>query len=178
MIIRYPHQAALEVSHSFREKSNFFTSYLVRTMLALVAPAVLLAFLSMSANVKQVYDNVIPCNVQGYKYECTGISIYLSMFAMIGGKSCTSCGNALSKYHLIYLSLSGVICLAFYLLCNIYNFLWLVISSMAKFSRVMSKFKGKTVNSGDLDELNRMYYNNRDFRLLLNLLWVVQNQIL
>ena len=91
---------------------------------------------------------------------------------------CVFYGNALLKWHLTHISLSGVICLASYLLCNIYNLLWLVIPPMGEFSRVMSKFKVKTVNSGDLDELNRVYYDNRDLRLLLNLLWVVQNQIL
>ena len=178
MIIHYPQQAALEVSHSFREKSNFFTSYLVRTLLALVVPAVLLAFLSLSAKpiIEQVNGSVMPCTVHGYKYECAGIATDFYMYAMICGRSCVCCVNALLKWHLIHISLSGVICLASYLLCNIYNFLWLVIPPMGKFSRIMSKFKG-TGNSDDMDELNRVYYNNRDFRLLLNLLWVVQNQI-
>ena len=68
------------------------------------------------------------------------------------------------------LFLTAIFFLAFYLLCNIYDFLWLLIPNMAKFSKIMSEYR-TSVDPGDLGGLNRVYYDYRDFKLLLNLLW-------
>ena len=57
---------------------------------------------------------------------------------------------------------TGIICLALYLICNIYNFMWLVLPNVGKLSKALQNYKGNH---------NSVYYKNRDLRLLLDLLW-------
>ena len=66
-----------------------------------------------------------------------------------------------------------------YIVCNIYNFLWLMFPCFGKLSRVMSAYKYNMLErahgSGKSDrevlgDLYDIYYNNRDLRLLLDLL--------
>ena len=66
-----------------------------------------------------------------------------------------------------------------YILCNIYNLQWLLFPCFGKLSRVMAAYKynikEREKGSGKSDEeilgdLYDIYYNNRDLRLLLDLL--------
>ena len=70
--------------------NNFFVSYLLRTLLVLLAAILFLAFLFLSAApiVEQVYmsSSVIPCNIHGYKYECTGIDGAFYSYIILCGK--------------------------------------------------------------------------------------------
>merc|ERR1712130_848939 len=64
-----------------------------------------------------------------------------------------------------------------YMLCNVYNILWLTFPCFGKLSRVMDTYRhnmrergGKNTDKENLGELWDIYYNNRDLRLLLDLL--------
>ena len=80
-------QAALEVAHSFREKTNFFLSYLLRTVLAQVVAILLVVFLIVSSR-KPIFEHSkpIPCKVHDYLYECSGIPTGLYMYTVICGE--------------------------------------------------------------------------------------------
>ena len=67
--------------------------------------------------------------------------------------------------------LTAIFLLASYLLCNLYDFLWLLIPNMAKFSKIMSAYRASVSSPDDIGGLSRFYYDNRDLKLLLNLLW-------
>ena len=66
-----------------------------------------------------------------------------------------------------------------YILCNIYNVLWLLAPHCGRLSRVMTAYKrnmrereagGEKTDQQILGDLYDIYYDNRDLRLLLNLL--------
>ena len=87
IVTLYILQAALEVAHSFREKTNYFLSYLLRTVLAQVVAVLLTVFLIMSGKpIFFAHSQVIPCNVHGYLYECSGVPMRFYMFTMICGE--------------------------------------------------------------------------------------------
>jgi len=96
------------------------------------------------------YSNTIECNVhKKYLYECSGIP----------------------RGFYLYIIICAIALLAAYILCNLCDLLWLLIPNMAKFSRVMSAYR-KGTSADDLVELNGIYFDNRDLKLLLNLLCV------
>ena len=103
------------------------------------------------------HAETIICDAHGFFYECHG--------------------NPTSFY--IYSLYVTIAITAIYILCNLYNVLWLLIPGFGKLSRVMSAYKynmlERSHGSGKSDrevlgDLYDIYYNNRDLRLLLNLL--------
>ena len=60
-----------------------------------------------------------------------------------------------------------IVLLSMYFLLNLYNTAWLLIPSFGKLRRIMTKFRSKCFVHRELEEF---YYNNKDTRLLLNLL--------
>ena len=54
-----------------------------------------------------------------------------------------------------------------YIIVNLYDLQWLLVNGMPKFSRIMAQYQSKFTNS---PKLNKIYYNNRNLKLLLNLL--------
>ena len=153
-------KAALEVSHSFTEVSNFFFSYLVRTACELVVAGGLLAILLWKGLPILQKEKFIFCDVHGFQYECAGHP---------------------QEFYIIVL-LIALACLFAYLICTVYNLMWLLIPNMSPLSRVMKRYKQHVLQKATrevthsfteaelLGELYHVYYNNRDLKLLLNLL--------
>ena len=71
---------AIEISHRFSKKSNYWMSYTVRTISELIVALALFTWMIVIGLVEgiqwRVYnvDNVIPCDVYGHWYECSGHS--------------------------------------------------------------------------------------------------------
>jgi len=147
---------AIEIRQSFKNSNNFFISYLVRTILEIVV-ALLLLIYSIVEGIPILDDsNTIICDVHSYYFECSGqpaqFYIYILYFTII----ITSC----------------------YILCNIYNLMWLVLPCFGKLSRLMTTYKSNMRELAGEDktdeelmgDLYDIYYNNVDLRLLLELL--------
>ena len=62
-----------------------------------------------------------------------------------------------------------IILLSLYFLLNLYNTAWLLVPSMGKLRRIMKNFREKR-SANTNSQLEDFYFNNRDVRLLLNLL--------
>uniref|UniRef100_A0A0K2U8T8 Uncharacterized protein n=1 Tax=Lepeophtheirus salmonis TaxID=72036 RepID=A0A0K2U8T8_LEPSM len=148
-------KTAIEVLHSFSSSSNFFVCYLVRTVIETVVASLLLAWLIFMGFPSMQRDEFIHCNVHGYHYECAGHP----------------------QEFYVYVLLVTVAILVVYLFCCLYNFVWLLMPQLGSLSRVMSKYRTMLRKRYDgnedttiLGELHWIYFNNRDLKLLLDLL--------
>jgi len=149
-------KAALEVAQSFAQSSSYFLSYLLRTLAEFVLALVLLAWLLTLGLPSIERDEFIYCEVHGHQYECAGHPQQFYMYVLF-----------------IVLFLLSV-----YLLCCIYNLLWLATPCFRELGRVMNTFKRearrnqKEIRTDEelLGDLYHVYYNNRDLKLLLDLL--------
>ena len=147
-------RGAIEVSHSFMSSSNYFLSYIVRTISEFVVAAALLIWLIVKGLPSIQRDEFILCDVYEYFYECAGHPQQFYMYTLF----------------------VAIVILIMFLLSNIYSLLWLAIPQLSTLGSVMSKYKTKLkANQGDDDDehlggLYKIYYNNRDLRLLLDLL--------
>ena len=68
-----------------------------------------------------------------------------------------------------YSTVIVIVLLSCYFLLNLYNTAWLLVPSMGKLRRIMRNFR-KKCSANTNSQLEDFYYNNRDIRLLLNLL--------
>ena len=148
-------RSAIEVSHSFSDKSNYFLSYVVRTVAEFMVSVALFTWLAYSGVQGIKSDQFILCDVYGAYYECAG---HPQQFYM-------------------YILMAALVILFQYILCSIYNLLWLSFSGLGTLSRVMRKYRQRLIRSKPsgsdkeiLGDLWGIYYNNRDLKLLLNLL--------
>jgi len=148
---------AIELRYSFKHSESYFWSYLSRTVIETACAGVLLVYMILrGVPILQHSENII-CDVHGHYYECHG--------------------NPTEFY--IYTLYTAAVLTAVYILCNFYNCLWLLFPQFGKLSRVMSAYKynmleaakgsGKT-DREVLGDLYDIYYDNRDLRLLLELL--------
>jgi len=147
---------AIEIRQSFKHSNNFFISYLVRTILEIIV-ALLLLIYSIVEGVPILDDsNTIICDVHGYYFECSGQPAQFYIYIL---------------YFTIGITSS-------YILCNIYNLMWLTMPCFGRLSRLMTTYKqnmralaGEDKTDKELlGDLYDIYYNNVDLRLLLELL--------
>ena len=148
---------AVELRYSFKSSESYFWSYLSRTMTETLVAGILLGYMLYRGLPILEHSDTIICDAHGYYYECHG--------------------NPTSFYvYSLYVTCAITIA---YILCNIYNLLWLLFPCFGKLSRVMSAYKyNMREREGDhsrsdrevLGDLYDIYYNNRDLRLLLDLL--------
>ena len=147
---------AIEIRQSFQNSNNFFISYLVRTVLEIIV-ALLLLIYSIVKGIPILDDsNTIICDVHSYFFECSGQPAQFY------------------KYILYF----TIIITSFYILCNIYNLMWLTLPCFGRLRRLMSTYKwnmrklsGYALSDKELlGDLYDIYYNNVDLRLLLELL--------
>eukprot|EP00092_Neocalanus_flemingeri_P026006 GFUD01028186.1.p1 GENE.GFUD01028186.1~~GFUD01028186.1.p1 ORF type:complete len:488 (+),score=99.87 GFUD01028186.1:471-1934(+) len=147
---------ALEIRQSFKNSNNFFISYLVRTILEIIVASILLIYSVIEGIPILDHSNTIICDVHSYYFECSGQPAQFYIYILYFTIAITS----------------------FYIMCNIYNLMWLTLPCFGKLSRLMTTYKrnmrdlageGKTDKElmGDLYDI---YYNNIDLRLLLELL--------
>ena len=148
---------AIELRYSFKHSESYFWSYVSRTLLETTVESILLGYMIWRGIPILEHSDTIICDVHNFFYECHG--------------------NPTSFY--VYTLYVTCIITILYIVCNIYNFLWLMFPCFGKLSRVMSAYKYNMLErahgSGKSDrevlgDLYDIYYNNRDLRLLLDLL--------
>jgi len=146
---------AVEIKASFRGSSGYFFSYLLRTLIELFVAAILLIYMIWQGVPILETSNTVVCNVHGFYHECSGQP---------------------AEFYFYILCITIALTLM-YMLCNVYNILWLTFPCFGKLSRVMDTYRhnmrergGNNTDKENLGELWDIYYNNRDLRLLLDLL--------
>ena len=147
---------AIELRLSFNHSNNYFVSYFIRTVLELIFAFLLLIYICADGLSILMHADTIICDVHGYFYECSGQPAQCYVYIL---------------YITIFLT-------CIYILCNIYNLVWLLLPQLGKLSRLMVTYRqnmrareGNTKTDKELlGDLYDIYYNNRDLRLLLDLL--------
>jgi len=148
---------AIELRYGFKHSDNYYWSNVTRTVVETLVAGLLLFYMVYRGVPILEHSKDIICNVHGYYYECHGNPTEFYIYSLY-----VTCAIASA-----------------YVLCNIFNFLWLVLPCFGKLSRVMSAYKHnmrqrcKDNQKSDkevLGDLYDIYYNNRDLRMLLDLL--------
>jgi len=136
--------------------SSYHISYLIRTLFSILAAISALTLVSLTiidlVGLRTV-PGIIHCEVHNprmstpsFHYGCSGLHIDL------------------------YLAVSSIsiILLTFYLLLNMYNFIWILNPHIGKLRRILTKFSETNfAKGGDIEEF---YFNNKNIQLLLCLL--------
>ena len=145
-------------------------------------------------------ERFIFCDVHGYHYECAGhpqvtilnifrkkgpigpvhipIEVPYSILQLLATHFNVHSSLLFAQEFYIIVLIVALVCLFAYLVCTVYNLMWLIIPNMSPLSRVMARYRSHVTLKGDsptdaaaaLGELYHVYYNNRDLKLLLNLL--------
>jgi len=147
---------AIELRLSFNSSNNYFVSYFIRTVLELVFAFLLLIYICADGLSSLRHADTIVCDVHGYFYECSGQP---------------------AQFYIYILDIT-IFITCIYILCNIYNLVWLLVPQLGKLSRLMVAYRqnmrareGNSKTDKELlGDLYDIYYNNRDLRLLLDLL--------
>ena len=148
---------ALELRYAFKHSDNYFWCYLTRTITETIVAGLLLFYMLYRGVPILEHSKDIICNVHGFYYECHGNPTEFYIYSLY-----VACATTMT-----------------YILCNIFNFLWLVLPCFGKLSRVMSAYRHnmreicedpKKSDREILGDLYDIYYNNRDLRMLLDLL--------
>lgn len=147
---------AIELRLSFNHSNSYFVSYLARTVIEVIFALLLLVYICAEGLSILSHADTIICDVHGYFYECSGQPAQFYVY-------------------ILYIT---IIITCVYILCNIYNLIWLTLPQFGKLSRLMTTYKkNMRAREGDsktdkelLGDLYDIYYNNRDLRLLLDLL--------
>ena len=115
----------IEMSHSFTTQDNFLLSYLLRTIVEIFFAIFLLSWL-LGYGVPVMYDEkLISCNVYGKMYECAG---HPQMFFM-------------------YVLVLTIIILILYILCCIFNVVWLSFPDIRGLGSIMKVYAKETYKS-------------------------------
>ena len=107
------------IKDSFRGSSGYFLSYLLRTVIELLVAAILLTYMIWQGLPVLETANTVVCNVHGFYYECSGQP---------------------AEFYFYILCITIAITLM-YMLCNVYNILWLTFPCFGKLSRVMDTYR-------------------------------------
>ena len=171
----------VEVRQSFKHHSSFFPSYFIRTVFEFFFGLLLTLYMLFTGVTELINwntldlqdididdlvdlkkDNVrVFCDVHGTFYECSGVP---------------------TQFYL-YVLLIALVLLLVYLVTTFLTILWLLCPCGGKLARFMRSYKnqlqsaaimqGSDTSSRDLlGEIHDIYYENRDLRLLLDLLSV------
>ena len=155
-------QNSHELQQAFRNSNNCYNSYLIRTILELIASTALAAFYCSFRSIDGFLgDNMFDCDIHGVDFKCI---IPNSRFFWV-------------VYFLACANIFTYICL------TSYNLVWLVHPKVSKLQRILfSMYRRNTDSVDGLECVIRdesipevrldMYFNEkgRDFRLLMNLL--------
>ena len=171
----------VEVRQSFKHNSSFFPSYFIRTIFEFFF-GLLLTLYMLFTGVSELInwntldlqdididelvdlkkDNVrVFCDVHGVFYECSGVP---------------------TQFYL-YVLLIALILLIIYLITTFLTILWLLCPCGGKLARFMRSYRSQLESAAIaqgadtssrvlLGEIHDIYYENRDLRLLLDLLSV------
>ena len=171
----------VEVRQAFKHNSSFFPSYFIRTIFEFLFGLLLTLYMLFTGvgelinwnsldlqdiDINELVDikkdNVrVFCDVHGTFYECSGVP---------------------TQFYL-YVLLVALLLLLVYLITTFLTILWLLCPCGGKLARFMRSYRSQlenvanvqgaeTSSKGLLGELHEIYYENRDLRLLLDLLSV------
>ena len=171
----------VEVRQSFNHNSSFFSSYLVRTIFEFFFGLLLTLYMIFTGigelinwntlNLQDInvddlvdlkMDNLrVFCDVHGDFYECAGVPTQFYLYVLI----------------------IALVLLLVYLLTTFITIIWLLCPCSSKLAKFMTSYRSQlesaaVVQGADtssrvlLGELHDIYYENRDLRLLLDLLSV------
>ena len=112
----------IEISHSFTTQDNFLLSYLLRTVVELFFAIFLMIWICGYGLPVMFYEDLISCNVYGKMYECAG---HPQMFFM-------------------YILGITIVILIFYIICCVYNVLWLAFPNIRGLGRLMIEYSKAT----------------------------------
>ena len=152
----------VEVRQSFKEQGSFYKNYALRTLFEFLLSAIFSIYLGMFGMIEIQNEFEIVCQVQTSFFTCSGVPI---------------------EFYL-YILLISLAILVVYILSTFFTLTWLLCpctGSLAAFMRdyenLLRKSAEKTFgdeNEFDRDELlgdmNAIYYENNDLRLLLDLM--------
>ena len=154
----------VEVRQSFKEHGNFYKNYMIRTLFEFLVAAGLTTYLWLTGIIEIQRDLNPICKIHKTNYECSGVP---------------------TQFYL-YVLFFALIMLGIYLISTFFTLCWLVCpwwGVLAQFMsdyekllrRVVEKVDGAEISvkhdrEGLLGELNDIYYDNSDLRLLLDLL--------
>ena len=151
----------VEVRQSFKEQGNFYKSYFIRTVFEFLVGAGLTAYLGLTGKFEIQQDFNIICDVHNHFYECSGVP---------------------SQFYL-YILFIALFMLCIYLVTTFFTICWLLCPWWGRLAMFMkdyekllrreaSKHQENDVKKRDelLGEMNDIYYENNDLRLLLDLL--------
>ena len=111
---------AVEIKASFRGSSGYFLSYLLRTMIELLVATILLIYMIWQGlPILEISHTTLACNVHGFYYECSG-------------------QPAEFYFYILFITIAITL---MYMLCNVYNILWLTFPCFGKLSRVMDAYR-------------------------------------
>jgi len=144
---------AVEVEESFLcSEDNYFLSYLIRTCSELLIALFFLAWIMLSAVPVILSDSdIIPCNINGYLYVCSGHP---------------------QEFYKFILTIA-IVFIFLYIIMNIFNLHWIIQLDQSNFNKIMKTYRDQLEKSNQVKQgkrLDEIYFNNRDLRLLLNLL--------
>ena len=149
----------VEVRQSFKTGSSFYTSYLIRTLCEFLVALMLTGYMWVSGIIEIERDFNVYCDVHGTWYECSGVPTQFYLYVLF-----------------VALGL-----LAVYLVTTFFTLVWLMCPCWGKLAKFMKDYQtqlrkaalksGKDIHVAELlGELNEIYYENNDLRLLLDLL--------
>ena len=109
----------VELRYSFKASDSYFLSYLSWTVSETLIAFILLGYMIWSGIPILQHSDTIICDAHGFYYECHG--------------------NPTSFY--VYSLYVTCLITITYIICNIYNILWLICPCLGKLSRVMAAYK-------------------------------------
>ena len=114
--------------------SNYFSSYLIRTLVSLIVSAFPVIIFVINRN--QFESGVLFCQVhQLYWYECSGHPVRFYGVTLVRF-ICTALHFPIQIVMIVVLVLLGL-----YFLLNIYNLAWLFLPGVGKLRRIMAAYK-------------------------------------
>eukprot|EP00092_Neocalanus_flemingeri_P013668 GFUD01014741.1.p1 GENE.GFUD01014741.1~~GFUD01014741.1.p1 ORF type:complete len:448 (-),score=101.18 GFUD01014741.1:39-1232(-) len=145
-----------EVKQTFHGSRSYFLSFLTKTLTQLVVGISLVILLMIFGLPVIQSEQTISCNLHGgFQYECSGHP---------------------HQFYLYILYTTIAVTIGF-IGCNTYNLVWLVTPTLGRLSNFMAKYRNYMRNASGsksleelLGDLDSLYYNNWDLKLLLDLL--------
>jgi len=143
----------IEIEKRFKSfENNYYQSYLVRTMLALLVVLVLLSGVILYGfPVIFSDDHTLPCQINSFWYVCSG--------------------HPQEFYRIVLIIAVIIICC--YIITNIYNLFWIISPFKSKLGKILHKYRANLRNCDKNDHEKRIksiYFENKDLKMLIDLL--------
>ena len=143
----------IEIEERFKSfENNYFQSYLIRTLLALVVVLLLLSgIIFYGLPVIFSNDHTLPCLIKSRWYVCSG--------------------HPQEFYRIILIV--AIIIIICYILTNIYNLLWIIWPFERSLGVILHNYRANLKLSNKVEQEKRLgsiYFENKDLKMLIDLL--------